>query len=1003
MIHFRPNPSNPSKSSRSRWVALIAALLCISLPGSVIAASPRAGQSDILEARETSQSTSTQKFEQSGITVSLSTPMLSTMQSVQSLVQAAGQTKSDRSVALAGAAAALTLYNAANPPKTTAAKDLASADAAALSISISLGQQSSQSTTHTRVDQARGSSITAGGNLNLTATGAGDKNKTNSDSNTGNITLQGTRVKVAGDATFSAENQIKLLAASNTTSEQSTNSSSSSSIGVSFGIGSKGAGPSFTVAANQASGQGQGSGTSYTPTQLDIGNTVTLKSGGDTTIKGAVVNATTANATVGGNLSIESVQASNNYTSSQTSSGGSLTVGASGFGATASASKSNIDSNYQSTNQTSGIKAGDGGFNVNIGGNTTLTGGVITSTQKAVDDKANSFQTGTGANGGTLTVKDLNNSASFNASSQGGTIGIGSSLSATSIGVGNASGNAASTTQAGITGIAGNTAARTGDAGTGIKTIFNKDEVQADVNAQVVITGAFGQQASSAWGKFSNDKLADAVKNQNSDDIACWSANGACRIAGHAVIGGATGGVDGAAGAATGTYVAPSVAEFVKSTGITGPAADLLTGVLTTGVGVAVGGPAGGVAAFNEVNNNYLTSGQWNDLAKALKDCGNSRTCQKNVTTAFTQLSQTQDNVLALCGVTNDCTKQATAVTEGTAQQMALVSAGQLPQSYAAVGGGDLNAQGNRLVNNPSLRNQVGNGLIAQHDCTSNPESCGTTPQGVGQLAIGGVKGVIRSPIDLANTGPTAVNGLGYIVDTVKGNPLTPTITPLPYPDALDTQGPLQEAGAVGGSVAGGSLILGGANTLLQGGKGTATSTATTTATTTVVKTEATATTPASSQTIAATGEGAGANGGVAAGTAGDSLAVVAKPTYVFRGDGRPPAQIFDEGFKASGTNTDVLNHATTNTNSGLISTSSTPNVAREFADVQVGGYVYTVRKPPQALDVNATLGAKSPYPQEFEIAVPGAIRPQDILGARQVGPDGKFVGPFVKNTGFQP
>lgn len=145
-----------------------------------------------------------------------------------------------------------------------------------------------------------------------------------------------------------------------------------------------------------------------------------------------------------------------------------------------------------------------------------------------------------------------------------------------------------------------------------------------------------------------------------------------------------------------------------------------------------------------------------------------------------------------------------------------------------------------------------------------------------------------------------------------------------------------------------------------------------------------------------------GANTGGVAGTAGDSLAVVAKPTYVFRGDGRPPTQIFDEGFKASGTSTDVLNHATTNSNSGLISTSSTPNVAREFADMQVGGYVYTVRKPPQALDVNATLGAKSPYPQEFEIAVLGAIRPQDILGARHVGTNGKFVGPFVKNPRFQ-
>ena len=156
-------------------------------------------------------------------------------------------------------------------------------------------------------------------------------------------------------------------------------------------------------------------------------------------------------------------------------------------------------------------------------------------------------------------------------------------------------------------------------------------------------------------------------------------------------------------------------------------------------------------------------------------------------------------------------------------------------------------------------------------------------------------------------------------------------------------------------------------------------------------------------QAVARVESGVGANGGVVAGTAGDSLAVVAKPTYVFRGDGRPPAQIFDEGFKASGTNTDLFNHATTNTNSGLISTSSTPNVAREFADMQVGGYVYTVRKPPQTLDVNATLGTKSPYPQEFEIAVPGVIRPQDILGARQVRADGKFIGPFVKNRGFQP
>jgi hypothetical protein len=84
-----------------------------------------------------------------------------------------------------------------------------------------------------------------------------------------------------------------------------------------------------------------------------------------------------------------------------------------------------------------------------------------------------------------------------------------------------------------------------------------------------------------------------------------------------------------------------------------------------------------------------------------------------------------------------------------------------------------------------------------------------------------------------------------------------------------------------------------------------------------------------------------------------------------------------------------------------LISTSISPNVGREFAEMQVEGYVYTVRKPPQALDVNATLGAKSPYPQELEVVILGAIRPQDILGARQVSADGKFIGSFIKNPKF--
>jgi hypothetical protein len=47
---------------------------------------------------------------------------------------------------------------------------------------------------------------------------------------------------------------------------------------------------------------------------------------------------------------------------------------------------------------------------------------------------------------------------------------------------------------------------------------------------------------------------------------------------------------------------------------------------------------------------------------------------------------------------------------------------------------------------------------------------------------------------------------------------------------------------------------------------------------------------------------------------------------------------------------------------------------------------------------VNAVLGSKSPFPHELEIAVPGGIHPSSIMGARQVDPNGSFIGPFIKN-----
>ena len=83
---------------------------------------------------------------------------------------------------------------------------------------------------------------------------------------------------------------------------------------------------------------------------------------------------------------------------------------------------------------------------------------------------------------------------------------------------------------------------------------------------------------------------------------------------------------------------------------------------------------------------------------------------------------------------------------------------------------------------------------------------------------------------------------------------------------------------------------------------------------------------------------------------------------------------IFKEGFQPQGTNLDLFNHAAINRDSAYFSTSKSPNVARTAPGVEEGGFVYTARGQPNGVDVNSTLGSRSPHHTELEIAVPGGI-----------------------------
>ena len=364
-------------------------------------------------------------------------------------------------------------------------------------------------------------------------------------------------------------------------------------------------------------------------------------SGGDTNIQGAVVAGNSVQADIGGKLTIQSLQDTSTYTESSKNAGASITISPAGVptGGSISAGKTNTHSNYQNVAEQSGIRAGDGGFTVNVQGGTTLTGGAITSTQAAIDNNKNSFNTG-----GTLTTSDIQNKAEYNASGFQVNASIstdknGKTTPGGGAGIGSESGNASSTTQAAISGIAGNTAARTGDKESGIAQIFDRDKVKDSVNGQIAITAEFGKQASKAVGDYAQTQMnkalslqaqaaqtsdpaqRDALLQQATDLQNQWGDNGTMRLTLHTVIGGLTGGVGGAAGAAAGTLSAPAVADALQNAGIEGPLAQALTALASTAAGAAVGGTAGAVAAGNEVVNNYLKHAERLALAKAQKAC----------------------------------------------------------------------------------------------------------------------------------------------------------------------------------------------------------------------------------------------------------------------------------------------------------------------------------------------------------------------------------------------
>ena len=350
-----------------------------------------------------------QTFEQKGVTLAVTSPILSALQAVQGTVKSVervGQSKNDRVNAMAAANSAMDAYRAGQAVGQAGkamqeAMENGNMDSV-VGVQITYGQQKSESRTHTEGKTAAKSQVNAGGKVNIVATGAGKAS---------NITINGSDVSGKQGTFLGADNDINITAAEQNHLERSTNKSSGFNVGVAVKFGN-GVAAGITVGGNRGKGYGNSDETTYVASHVgDANSQTTIKSGGDTNLIGSQVKGKRVEVNAD-NMNIKSLQDKSNYDGKQTNISGSVTIGY-GFSAGGSYNKSKVNADHASVNEQAGIYAGDEGYDINVNKHTDLNGGLITSTQKAEDEGKNRFSTGT------ITHSDIENHSNYSGSSFG--------------------------------------------------------------------------------------------------------------------------------------------------------------------------------------------------------------------------------------------------------------------------------------------------------------------------------------------------------------------------------------------------------------------------------------------------------------------------------------------------------------------------------------------------------------------------------------------------------
>ena len=369
-----------------------------------------AQQATIKAADDKYESNMKQTFEQKGLTIAITSPILSALQAVQSTIKSAQQTGNSKNNRVNAMSAVNTGFEAYRAGQAVGQAQNALSNVmngsegmdSMVGIQITYGQQKSESKTHTEGKTAAMAQVNAGGNVNIKASGAGKDS---------NIHIEGADISGKQGTHLAADNHIDIKAAEQTHLERSTNKSSGFNVGVAVKFGN-GVAAGITVGGNRGKGYGNSDETTYVASHVgDANSQTTIQSGGDTNLIGSQVKGKRVEVNAD-NLNIKSLQDKSSYDGKQTNISGSVTVGY-GFAAGGSFSKSKINADHASVNEQAGIYAGDEGYDINVNKHTDLKGALITSTQKTEEDGKNHFSTGS------LTHSDIENHSNYSGSSFG--------------------------------------------------------------------------------------------------------------------------------------------------------------------------------------------------------------------------------------------------------------------------------------------------------------------------------------------------------------------------------------------------------------------------------------------------------------------------------------------------------------------------------------------------------------------------------------------------------